>query len=203
MSFDIFLQCFCNGEPEPIPRELFESIFLPHATHLDSYKEDRGYMTVEYSDGSAASIYCGGDEGEEETSHMMFDHCGGDSFWADLYRLAERTQSVIFWPAVLSFRIFTNEAAVAHLPKDFLGADDIVRFIRSGAEITGLINESFPEEAMKQMYGDFWPQIVAAASNGNGEPKRLKAKRRSRVKKGPPTTRKNSRTTSRKVRKKK
>jgi hypothetical protein len=32
MSFDIF-QCFRKGEPEPIPREMFDTIFGPrHAS---------------------------------------------------------------------------------------------------------------------------------------------------------------------------
>jgi len=57
MSFDIFLQCFRSGEPAPILREVFEAIFLPHATHPQAYAKDRGYLTVEYPDGSGAAIY--------------------------------------------------------------------------------------------------------------------------------------------------
>jgi hypothetical protein len=114
MSFDIFLQCFRKGEPEPIPREVFEAIFLPHATHPDAYKNDPGYMVVEYSDGSGGCIYCGGDN-DEERSHMMFNHCGGESFNEDMYKLAHITRSIIFWPTNKPIYLYTDPSVPAEL----------------------------------------------------------------------------------------
>jgi hypothetical protein len=114
VSFDIFLQCFRNGEPEPIRREVFESIFLPHATHPDAYKKDPGYMTVEYPDGSGASIYCGGDT-DEQRSHMMFNHCGGDAFSEDFYKLAHLTRSIIFWPTNNPIYLYTDPSVPSEL----------------------------------------------------------------------------------------
>jgi hypothetical protein len=81
MSFDIFLQCFRKGEPAPIPREIFDAIFGPHDTHPHLREKDPGYVVVEYPDGSGGSIYTGYDEDDPlHSSHMMFNHCGGESF---------------------------------------------------------------------------------------------------------------------------
>ena len=79
MSFDIFFQCFRNGEPEPIPRELFEAIFLPHATHPDSYKESPGYVTLEYPDNGGASIYTGYEDEDRESCGADIDEAIGSN----------------------------------------------------------------------------------------------------------------------------
>ena len=141
MSFDIFLQCFRNGEPEPIPREVFESIFLPHATHPDAYKKDTGYMTVEYSDGSGASIYCGGDN-DEERSSIMFNHCGGNAFSDDMYKLAHLTRSIIYWLSENPIYLYTHPAVPAELKgmEYFEEARSVL--IRSGADIGEAIASS-------------------------------------------------------------
>lgn len=98
MSFDIFLACVRKGEEEPIPREVFDSIFAPHDTHPHLRASDPGYMVVEYPDGSGGCIYCGGYKDGKDASHMMFNHCGGEAFFNDMYELARRTRSIIFWP---------------------------------------------------------------------------------------------------------
>jgi hypothetical protein len=141
MSFDIFLQCFRHGEPEPIPRELFESIFLPHDTHPDAYKKDPGYMTVEYPDGSGASIYCGGDN-DDAQSNIMFNHFGGDAFSEDLYKLAHLTRSIIYWPAQKPIYLYTDPTVPAELKgiEYFEEARSVL--IRSGADIGEAIASS-------------------------------------------------------------
>ena len=140
MSFDIFLQCFRKGEPEPISLELFESIFLPHATHPKAYKDDPGYLTLEYPDGSGGVLYCGGIATD---GHMMFNHCGGESFWADIYQLAERTGSVIFWPSAKPpSAVVTNEAILKELPPGSFNPAHI-RLIHNGSDIVKVIEASF------------------------------------------------------------
>ncbi len=135
MSFDIFMQCFRNGEPAPISRELFESIFLPHATHPESYKADPGYFTVKYPDGSGGAIYC---DDVEKSGCVMVNHCGGKSFWADFWELADHTGSVIFWPSEKAESVVTNEATLKELPKDvpdFAAA----KIARDGDEVAAVI----------------------------------------------------------------
>lgn len=136
MSFDIFLQCFRNGEPEPIPREIFDSIFAPHYTHPRLREKDPGYMVVEYPDGSGGCIYSGYDkEDPERWSHMMFNHCGGDSFNQDMYKLAHLTRSIIFWPTNNPIYLYTDPSVPAELKGIPYFEEARGVFIRSGADI--------------------------------------------------------------------
>jgi len=143
MSFDIFLACLRSGKEEPIPRDLFESIFLPHATHPEPYKKDPGYMTVEHPDSGGACIYCSYDE-EDRThwSHMMFNHFGGDAFYADMYNLAPLTRSIIFWPTNKPLYLYTDLSVPAELKgiEYFEEARGVL--ILSGAEIEEAIASS-------------------------------------------------------------
>lgn len=140
MSFDIFLQCFRKGEPESVPRALFESIFLPHAVPAEAYKKDPGYMVVEYPDNSGASIYTSyGDDDPAQAGSFMFNHCGGESFWRDLYELADRSKSIIYWPSEKSIYVYTDEAVVKDVPE---GAFDSGRLIKNGFDIVAAIEAS-------------------------------------------------------------
>lgn len=139
MSFDIFLQCFRKGEPEPVPRELFESIFLPHVTHPDAYKKDPGDLRVEYPDNSGASIFTGyAEKDPAQSSNFMFNHCGGPSFWADLWELADRSKSIIFWSTTTY--VYTDESVVKEVPEGAF--DGGGRLVRSGVDIVAAIEAS-------------------------------------------------------------
>jgi hypothetical protein len=141
MSFDIFLQCFRKGEAEPVPREMFNAIFGPHDTHPQSCESDPGYMVVEYPDGSGASIYTSyGDDDPARAGGFMFNHCGGESFWRDLYELADRSKSIIFWPSKQMTYVYTDEAAVKDVPEGaFDGGGSLVK---SGFDIVAAIEKS-------------------------------------------------------------
>lgn len=142
MSFDIFLVCLRGGKEEPIPRELFESIFLPNATHPDAYKKD-GYMVVEYPDGSSACIYSSYDEEDQKHwSNIMFNHFGGDAFYADMYKLAHITKSIIFWPTNRPIYLYTDPSVPAELKGIEYFEEARGVFIRIGAEIDEAIGSN-------------------------------------------------------------
>lgn len=139
MSFDIFVLCLRSGEPKPIPRDIFDSIFAPHDTNPAARKSDPGYMVVEYPDGSGGAIYCGGDT-DETRCQIMFNHCGGDAFFADMYALAQRTRSIIYWPDEKAIYLYTDETVPAELNGCFEGARSVL--VRSGADIVKAIRNS-------------------------------------------------------------
>src|ERR1700730_13081390 len=134
MSFDIFLQCFRNGEPATFKRALVEEIFTRDAVDYRPPLTD-----VTYVDGGAGGIY-GADE-EEDIQNMMFNHCGGDTFFAALHELAARTNSVVFWPRVGRSIAVTDAAFVNHLPSGF---DDMgpAYIVSNGRELEACIFES-------------------------------------------------------------
>jgi len=130
VSFDIFLQCFRNREPTTFPRGLFEEIFARHAI-APRFPLDE----VTYGDGGAA-IY-GGDD--DDIQGLMFNHCGGETFFSALYQLAQRTGSVVFWPDTAPSTAVTDAGTIAHLPEGFdrLGPPYVAR---SGCDLADYIS---------------------------------------------------------------
>ena len=164
MSFDIFLQCYRKGLPTSFKREVFEDMFLAHCDNRKEYRSDPKFMRVKYPDDSRADIYIGtvhevrslmlelgnvaeanalsSDLGDpRDILDLMFNHCGGDMFFETMYKLADRTQSVIFWPNVPSLIVVTNEAVLKELEPDFPGIDN-PRIVHSGADIVEAIRNS-------------------------------------------------------------
>jgi hypothetical protein len=88
MSFDIFVQCFRDGEMAMFKRTVFEEIFGPFVV-----SREPKFGHVRFLDGSVADIYL--DDGDEQSS-LMFNHCGGDAFFDALYQLTDRVKGVIY-----------------------------------------------------------------------------------------------------------
>jgi len=164
MSFDIFLQCYRKGKPATFKREIFDQIFLPYCNDPSKYASDPKFMQVEYPDDGGADIYLGNlhddralllelgkdqeadalpsDLGDpHDIGHVMFNHCGGDMFFDAMYKLADQTRSVIFWPNAPSLVVATNEAVLTELEPDFPGIDN-PRIVHSGADIVAAIQSS-------------------------------------------------------------
>jgi hypothetical protein len=138
MSLDIFLHCFRNGEPATFARSLFNDVFGV----TEDTEEEPGFLDVRYPDGSAAEIYV--DEGDIQ--NIMFNHCGGATFWEKLFELARVTESVIFWPEDDNSAVVANPAAVKHLPADFSEGKDI-QLVHSASELEARI---FAGEALDE-----------------------------------------------------
>ena len=169
MSFDIWLECYRNGEPAPFKREVFESIFLPFCTNRNEYERKPDFMQVEFPDGGGADIYmsnlksdvleaaskkAGGLVPPEEIGevlkkakgdpafiqHMTFNHCGGDAFSEGMYALAQRTGSIISWPDDDPIFVYTDETVLKELPDYY--TEMRKRLVRNGADIGEAIRTS-------------------------------------------------------------
>lgn len=131
MSFDIFLQCVRNGEPATFKRSVVAEIFGPHAYG------DSDFSNVTFPDGSGSCIYVARDE---DIDGMGFNHCGGDQFFEALYRLADVTKSVVFWPDTRPSTAITDEATRSHLPGNLEeGGMGPARVVRNGRELRDYI----------------------------------------------------------------
>lgn len=165
MSFPISLTCFRNRKEASFTRQIFDVIFLPFCSNRKEYASDPGFMQVEYPDGSRADIsICNlSDEAlamfqpgkplsPERISvvfemprgdprliqNVTFNHCGGNSFFDAMYKLADHTNSVISWPALEPKAVVPNEATLAEVPSDYPGIR-AARIVRNGAEIADAI----------------------------------------------------------------
>lgn len=129
MSFEIFLCCVRNGEGSAFKRELFEEIFARGAI------DPRSPLTsVTYRDGGAQ---IDGAEDDEEIENLVFSHCGGETFYAALHELADRSGSFMTWPSDGLNIAVPSHDLVTHLPADF--EDPTVTIVRSGRELAALI----------------------------------------------------------------
>lgn len=131
MAFDIFLQCYRNGEPATFKRSVVDEIFAPYAFG------DPELTMVTFPDGSGSCLYL--DQGDD-IQGMMFNHCGGDEFFEALYQLAARTKSVILWPeAGPASSVITDPETWKHLPEFWHDGSGPPRVVKSGLEVQDCI----------------------------------------------------------------
>ena len=132
MSFDIYLQCFQNGEPEYFNRAIFEEIFRRDAIGPDNFPS-----RVVYADGGA-EIYV---DSDKEIDGFMTNHCGGDTFFTALFELADRTGGVVFWPDEGRTMAVTKPEVIDQLPEDMIESLGRPFIVRSGHELQDVIRE--------------------------------------------------------------
>jgi hypothetical protein len=137
MSFDIFLICFRDGEAATFKRTLFEDIF-----RRDAVDPRLPLTRVTYRDGGVLEID-GAEEGDE-TENMAFSRFGGETFFAALHELVDRSGSVLVWPAAGRSIAVTRETTIAHLPEELkeLGPPFVVA---NGSELARCILEEEAE----------------------------------------------------------
>ena len=132
MSFDIFVQCFRNGEVATFERAILEEIFGPHVV-------DRrlNFMRAEFPDrGGGADVYSGD---EDDLRSVMFTHGGGHALFDAIHRLVDGIAGVVYWPDIGPCSAVTDSATLPHLPADFLEACGPPVVAKSGAEIIAAI----------------------------------------------------------------
>jgi hypothetical protein len=133
MSFDIFLVCFKNQELATFPRALVEEIFGRHAIGPQFPLTD-----LDYTDGGGA-IY--GAE-EDSVDGLMFNHCGGPTFYNAMLELADRTGSVIQWLAEGTSLVATRSEVMDHLPSGYLDDFGPACIVTTHEELTKAIISS-------------------------------------------------------------
>lgn len=132
MSFDIFMQPFRNGQPAPFDRSLIKEAFGPDAKVGDGEISD-----IVYPEGDRAEVF--GAEEPTIQSGLMFSHAGGDRFFEGLWRLAERTGSIIYWPDEGPQCAVTNADTIKHIPTEMLETIGPAEVVHNGRELSAYI----------------------------------------------------------------
>jgi len=134
VSFDVFVQCFRNGEIATFKRAILEEIFGPYATQ----RGPRGEIKrVDYPDRAGGAEVYGGDE--EDLNSVMFTHLGGEPLYDGIYRLADRIMGIVYWADVPPCCAVTDAATLLHVPADFIEGCGPAVVAKSGAEIIAAI----------------------------------------------------------------
>ena len=72
----------------------------------------------------------------------MFNHCGGDMFFQDLYEFIKRAGLALYWADLPPCCAIPNEAMMADLSTEFLKAVHAPSVVRNGKEIAEAIGRS-------------------------------------------------------------
>ncbi len=128
MSFDIFIAPFQDGQSSSFNRSLLLEVF-----GRDAGLEESAFSRIRYLDDDGAELY-GADE-ETITDGLSCNHCGGDRFFNGLWRLADRTNAVIFWPGAEGNAVATSAEALAHADPEFIEPLQPVRIVANGKEL--------------------------------------------------------------------
>ena len=139
MSLDLFLVRFENGEPAGYPRSLLLEIFSKY----DPGKEDDGFLSPEYPDGSRVNIVYDDDavlaNAEDDTINgVMFGHWAGDQFLDDLFEMLKRSGGALVWPGD-SWAV-ADASLIPHMLKDLLDSRGPPIVVSSVDELFSAIN---------------------------------------------------------------
>jgi hypothetical protein len=134
MSFDIFVIKFKNKEALRFKRASFEDIFGHHAI-----KREQGFMRIVYPDKGGADIYV---QDGEEIGSVMFNHCGGEMFWQDLYEFMKRAELALYWFDLPPCCAIPSEAMMADLSFEFLESVHTPSVVHNGKEVTEAFGRS-------------------------------------------------------------
>ena len=133
MSFDIFVQCFENGEPKAFKRSIFDDIFGPRVVRR------KPVLKIAYPDSGGADIYIAD---ADEIESIMFNHCGGDAFFEDRYELLKRARAVVYWSDLPPNCAIPDKEVMAELSDDFIKSVKGPSVVHNGKGIVEAIGRS-------------------------------------------------------------
>lgn len=115
MSFDIFLNCFDNGQPSTFSRKIVEDAF---ASFVTTREPDRWVLSD-----SLADVWI---DDDPEIGGLGVSRPPGDEnhpFWRGLLEVMRQTPTVLFWPASGKPAALVAQASViTHMPPDMIEA---------------------------------------------------------------------------------
>ena len=130
VSFDVFLQGFCDGESSNTGSAEALAVLEPMVSN-----RSEGFLQITTTDG-AADCY-GADRG---SISMMFNHVEGRAAWDVIHHVASAAGWVVM--PVGCGTLLTDAAQRGHLPD---GVPDPILLVRSGADILAAITDSSNE----------------------------------------------------------
>jgi hypothetical protein len=128
MSFDLFLAPFKDGQPMVFDRSVILEAFGP-----DADLGDEEISRIYFSESDGGQVF--GAEDEIIADGLSFNHFGGERFFDGLWKLAEKTNSVVFWLGNSGNAVATSERALAHADPEFLEPLQPIQIVATGHEL--------------------------------------------------------------------
>jgi hypothetical protein len=115
MSFDVFVQCYGDGEPPGLPIEQVRALFP-----IDERDSDLNFWLVRYEEKIVSNVFVKA-SGDRLTSMMIAGPPGNLRFWEALLMILRMDQVVIFWPGGRPMVALGNSAIVPREMVSVLG----------------------------------------------------------------------------------
>jgi len=133
MSFDIWLGCFKNGNPEAFPRSIVDDAFGRFAENREP-----GHWVLRYPDGGRGDLSF--DDTPMIKGLAVNRPPAHPDFWKGILEVLSRTTSVLFWPG--SGCVVASENVVRDLPEDLIDAVGAPTIVNQPAQIVDVIERS-------------------------------------------------------------
>ena len=134
MSFDTWLGCFKNGNPEAFPLSIVEDAFGRFAE-----RRERGHWILHYPDGGRGDLSI--DDTPMDKGLAVDRPPAHPDFWQGILDVLSRTTSVLFWPG--SGFVVASETVVPDLPKEFIDTVGKPTVITRPEQIVEVIKRSY------------------------------------------------------------
>jgi hypothetical protein len=132
MSSPIFFQRYVDGQAVNFDRDTITRI-LGAAAVMDGDT----IAAIQFSDDDGGEVY-GADADSFE--QLSFDEGEGERFFDALWRIADETDSFIYWLGDGRCSAVTKPATIAQLPADVVDDTGPVRVARTGAELESMLD---------------------------------------------------------------
>jgi hypothetical protein len=131
MSFDLYIQCFENGEPAGLSRDLIRKAFGASVS-----EPEENYWQLVFGARDSCSLSLSPLEQSEAKVHNITVErpCSDARFWQGLARLLTHGHTVLYFPGCSGPLLF-NPSAAGHMPPDMLEALGDPVIVTSGADI--------------------------------------------------------------------
>ncbi|MGB7539993.1 MAG: hypothetical protein WBM17_15740 [Anaerolineales bacterium] len=135
MSFDIFVQCFRNGEPAGLPWQALLLLFPVQAA--ESTPE---FWRIRYDDRNSCDIHLSTLPKNEAFIESLCVHrpCGDKRLWRALFTILRMGNVVLYFPGN-SPPLVADAAATAHLPPGMIESLGRPVCIHSAREIRSVV----------------------------------------------------------------
>jgi hypothetical protein len=131
MSFEVYVQCFENGEPSGISREFLREVF---GAALSEPKPD--YWHLAYGPNESCELALSALPNTPEKIHSITVErpCTNSQLWQGLARLLANNNATLYFPGS-SAPLVHSRTAGNHLPSDMLAALGNPIVVASGSDI--------------------------------------------------------------------
>jgi len=132
MSFDIWLDCFKEGDKDFFPTTILEKVFAP--SHVG---DDGTYWLLQFPDGVSCRVRIAN---EPMTAGFAINRPSGNGLYDAIYEIMSRTQTVLSWS--FGGAAVANPSVIPHLPPEMIQSVGVPTVVHSGDDIIKAIEAS-------------------------------------------------------------